>query len=91
MDLVVEPAFGALRCKLIEQKGDKENTVVFVLASPRWLADEFALCLKANAKHKGESIRVNFTWTNTNGGFNYYLSRADVEQLLAAVKEINHA
>ncbi len=87
LTLVVEPAFGALRCKLIEMRGDKENVVIFVTAGYKWLADELALCFKANNKHKGDSVRVSFTWTNTASGFNYYLSRADAERLAAAVKE----
>jgi len=84
MDLVVEPSFGALKCKLVDTGTD--HVAVFVTTSPKWLATTLA----ADMKRKGEPVIVCLTWTDTESGFNFHLARKDAESLLAQLKEKNH-
>lgn len=85
MDLIIEPSFGSLKCKLVDTGTD--HVAVFVTTSPKWLAATLA----ADAKRKGDSIVVRLTWTDTESGFNFHLARKDAESLLATLKkEYNH-
>ncbi len=81
LDLVIEPSFGALRCKLVDTGTD--HVVLFVTTSPRWLVTTLA----ADVKRKGEHIIVRLTYTDTESGFNFHLTRKDAESLLAQLKE----
>ncbi len=81
LDLLVEPAFGALKCKLVDNGTD--HVAVFVIASPKWLV----AVLTTDLKRKGEQVVVRFTWTDTENGFNFHLARKDAESLLAQLKE----
>lgn len=86
MDLVVEPSFGALKCKLVDT--DTDHVVLFVTTSPKWLIAGLVTDLRIN---KGNSVACRFTYTDTESGFNFHLTRKDAESLLATLKkEYNH-
>lgn len=88
--LLIEPAFGALRCKLMEPRTDKDLTVLFVISSPAKLVGRLTADLKAHAKQKGVSVATHYTWTDSDNGFNFHLTPKDAQTLLATLKEKFH-